>query len=354
MDSRRVDVLIVGASFAGLAVANQLRGYRVLLVDRKPVGSGQTSACGTILPVLDYWELTDTVVQTHNSLVLHTARDAHEFPSPYLWCTFDYQGLCEVLVERSGADFLQASVLDYDGVTVHTSRGRIRPGIVVDASGWKAVLASAVQPGYPSRAAMNFGIETVRTLVKDGAPEEDSLHFYYDPDILPHGVGWIFPRGERASIGLGHYRGALSLRRPLQEFMAEFGVEPDGIHGTYFPIELRAPTAGEVFVVGDAAGMCLGLTGEGIRPALFFGEACGRIIRKVLGGELTPDAGRKKYVEFVRSKRRLFQVFTFLQAFLTRVPTSWIDGVAALVKHKRVRTWVLDRYWALTSDWEPS
>ncbi|NIW91899.1 MAG: hypothetical protein GWN20_03100 [Phycisphaerae bacterium] len=42
------DVIIAGASFAGLAVANQLSGHKVLLIDRKPNGAGQTSACGTI------------------------------------------------------------------------------------------------------------------------------------------------------------------------------------------------------------------------------------------------------------------------------------------------------------------
>ena len=39
------DVLICGASFAGLAVARELRGARVLIVDRYEVGERQTSAC---------------------------------------------------------------------------------------------------------------------------------------------------------------------------------------------------------------------------------------------------------------------------------------------------------------------
>jgi len=45
----RYDVVTAGASFAGLAVAAQLRGKRVLLLDRKPIGTGQTSACGTLV-----------------------------------------------------------------------------------------------------------------------------------------------------------------------------------------------------------------------------------------------------------------------------------------------------------------
>jgi len=46
----RYDAIIVGASFAGLAVASRLRG-NVLIIDKKDIGTGQTSACGTLLSV---------------------------------------------------------------------------------------------------------------------------------------------------------------------------------------------------------------------------------------------------------------------------------------------------------------
>ncbi|MFQ6116804.1 MAG: FAD-dependent oxidoreductase, partial [Candidatus Bipolaricaulia bacterium] len=39
------DVVIVGASFAGLSVASQLHGA-VLLIDKNDPGAHQTSACG--------------------------------------------------------------------------------------------------------------------------------------------------------------------------------------------------------------------------------------------------------------------------------------------------------------------
>lgn len=105
------DVLIIGGSFAGLAVANQLRGFRVTILDPKPIGSGQTSACGAPLPVLEHWGMTDSVLQTHDRLILHTARRTIEFPSPYKWCTFDYEKLCSSLYLRSGAEFVQRCTL---------------------------------------------------------------------------------------------------------------------------------------------------------------------------------------------------------------------------------------------------
>ena len=344
------DVIIAGASFAGLAVANQLGAHRVLLIDRKPVGTGQTSACGTILQVLQNLDLADTVLQKHDSIVLHTARRSFEFPSPYPWCTFDYRYLCEILLERSGADFLQAAVQGYDGETVHTSQGNFRARCVVDASGWRAVLASSVRPGFVRDTPMNFGIETISSLPEDAQLDPSNLHFWYDPAILPGGVGWVFSRGETISIGVGSYRGAVHLRRPLTQFAKRFSIQPDGLHGTYFPQTLRNPIAGNIFIVGDAAGMCIGLTGEGIRPAFFFGETCGRIVRRVLVGELTLEAGLAEYTDFVEARRFFFQIFSEAQDILSRVPVRWIDSVARMVTHERVLPWVLDQYWGLTRD----
>jgi flavin-dependent dehydrogenase len=349
---KHYDAIIAGASFAGLAVANQLPGYRVLLIDRKPIGSGQTSACGTILQVLKYWGLTDAVLQTHDSLTLHTAQRSIEFPSPYPWCTFDYRRLCQKLFERSGADFIQTAVQGTDGESVYTNQGQFTAQCLVDATGWRASLASSLRLDFSRERPMNFGIETIQPFTLEELAAKSSLHFWYDSSILPNGVGWVFPRGETASVGVGSYRGAAHLRDPLYRFAERFGIQPDGFHGTYFPNALRAPTVGKIFVVGDAAGMCIGLTSEGIRPAMFFGEACGRIIRRVLESELSLETGLKEYQEFVDARRTFFDVFTTLQSFLTRLPPSWIDGIALIIQHERVRPWVLDKYWSLTRDWE--
>lgn len=42
--------LVVGASFAGPDVANQLLGRRVLLLDPRRIGTGPTSVCGAHIP----------------------------------------------------------------------------------------------------------------------------------------------------------------------------------------------------------------------------------------------------------------------------------------------------------------
>ena len=44
---------MLGPSSGGLATATELLGAgRTVLVDREPMGAGETSACGTVLAVL--------------------------------------------------------------------------------------------------------------------------------------------------------------------------------------------------------------------------------------------------------------------------------------------------------------
>lgn len=252
------DVIIAGASFAGLAVASQLDGFRVLLIDKNQTGSHQTSACGTALPVLQYWGLQDAVLQIHDRLVLLTKQRVFEFLTSFLWCTFDYEQLCDQLFHRAGAEFIQAYMKGYRDGYVGTNQGRFRARCIVDASGWRAILASSLSPGFSQSKTMNFGIETIRPT--SAHHDSERLHFWYDADFFKTGVGWVFPRGEEAGYGVGSYRGAVPLKHPLKEFTGQFGTKPDAIHGAYFPSSLRKAAVGPLFLVGDAAGMCLGLT----------------------------------------------------------------------------------------------
>ena len=61
----RYDVIIVGGSFGGLAVAGQFESKKVLLLDHKEVGENQTSACGTLLYVPEALGLRESVLQVH-------------------------------------------------------------------------------------------------------------------------------------------------------------------------------------------------------------------------------------------------------------------------------------------------
>src|SRR5262252_7868539 len=103
MSGRDYDAIIVGASFAGLAVARRLSG-RVLLLDRNEVGAVQTSACGTPLWVPQALGVAHSVLQIHDKLTVRgPSRTVTYDLSAVPFCTFDYKRFCEGLLAQCGA-----------------------------------------------------------------------------------------------------------------------------------------------------------------------------------------------------------------------------------------------------------
>src|SRR5438270_9117394 len=119
------DVLICGASFAGLAVARELRGAgaRVMIVDRYEIGERQTSACAAPTAWLHALSLEPSIRQTFPELVVHTPHSTSRYRLPWSFSTFDYSELCALLDEQNDATFVIATVQGRSGSTVHTDRG---------------------------------------------------------------------------------------------------------------------------------------------------------------------------------------------------------------------------------------
>ena len=99
------DVLICGASFAGLAVARELRasGASVLVLDRYEIGERQTSACAAPTEWLNNLGLSESIRQTFGSLLVNTPSTTARWPLPWTFSTFDYRTLCGLLWDQSGA-----------------------------------------------------------------------------------------------------------------------------------------------------------------------------------------------------------------------------------------------------------
>src|SRR5512145_2344996 len=93
------DVLICGASFAGLAVARELAGSaaRVLVLDRYEIGDKQTSACAAPAQWLRNVGLGDAILQEFDRVVVHTRSLTAHWPLPWSFATFDYRRACELL-----------------------------------------------------------------------------------------------------------------------------------------------------------------------------------------------------------------------------------------------------------------
>jgi flavin-dependent dehydrogenase len=137
-------------------------------------------------------------------------------------------------------------------------------------------------------------------------------------------------------VGIGSYVGETNLKDNYLSFLKEMGLRAGPLHGGFFPWTLREPAVGNIFLVGDAAGQCLPFTGEGIRPALYFGQYCGKIVQRIIDGEITLQEGLDQYRVFVDSYRPFFRTLLLIQKTLITFPNSWITGIGILVSKKSV------------------
>jgi menaquinone-9 beta-reductase len=289
------DVLVCGASFAGLAVARELRasGARVLVVDRYEIGERQTSACAAPTQWLLNLGVEGSIRQTFDTLLVHTPATTARWPIGWSFSTFDYPALCLGLWQQRGpgTEFETAKVDGRTGDTVHTDRGDVSAPLIVDALGWRRVLAvhGNVQP---PEALLSRGLE-----VHPGGRSAE-LELWIHKGYVRAGYGWSFPARDEVRIGVGSFDPRDHVKDPTVRLTADLGAEPLGYQGNWIPHALRPATEDGVFFAGDSAGHCLPLSAEGIRTAFYFGIACGRELAAVLAGDRSRAQALDRYAAF--------------------------------------------------------
>jgi menaquinone-9 beta-reductase len=340
------DVLICGASFAGLAVARELAGSGadVLIVDRYEIGERQTSACGIPTLWMEAMGLMDAERQRFDSLLMHTPHGDSRFRLPFTFSTFDYRALCALLWEQCEARFETAKVngrarpANGDGaIAIETDRGTVSAPLVVDALGWRRVLAS--DDGYqPPDAPLSRGLE-----VHPNGTGED-LEVWIDRRYVPAGYGWSFPAGDELRIGVGSFDPRFHVRETTELLAEDLDSERVRYQGNWIPHELRKGTDGGVFFAGDSAGHCLPLSAEGIRTALYFGIALGRELRGVVEGWQSREQAAIRYAEFNDSHEWKFRWMLRVQRLVPKIPPRLLGPLVRLLGARRFVEWSFGHY----------
>ena len=329
---KEYDVIIVGASFAGLSVASQLK-KNVLLIDKSAIGTFQISACAAPYDILEQIGCVDSVLQICDVFSFHVNKkriDLH-FKRPY--CPFDFARFCKQLYSKSNAEFLRAQALKVekkDLFTIYTSKGNFSSKILVDATGWRASIAEQLKPGYVQKDMLSFGIET------EVPYKCKNFHFFYEPSFLKDGISWIFPCGEFSRFGVASYTGARKLIGKLDSFLRRFNLKREKIHGGFFCYCLKDPVVEDVFVVGCAQGQTLPVTGEGIRRCINYGVRCGEIIQRVLNEEISLKEGQEEYSRFALGAKRNYNILLSIQNRLLRMSERNIEILSRIISNRLI------------------
>ncbi len=336
----RYDVVICGGSFAGLAVARELRASRarVLVLDRYEIGEKQTSACCAPTEWLENLGLQSSIKQTFDSMVMHTMGAHIRWRLPYAFSTFDYRELCELLWRQCGdAEFETAKVDGRTGDVVHTDRGDVRADLIVDGLGWRRVLSNG-EPIQPPDATMSRGLEVHP---HGSAPD---LQLWVDPRYVPSGYGWNFPAGDELRIGIGSYDPRFHVKEPTNRLAVDEGADTVRYQGNWIPHKIRPAVEDGVFFVGDSAGHCLPMSAEGIRTAFYFGIACGRELAAVLEGSRTRAEALSAYDAFARAHVWKFEWMLWNQRAVRFLHGRPLDALARLTSRPRLTHWLFRKY----------
>ena len=229
------DVLICGASFAGLAVARELAGSRRARA-RWSTATRSASARRRRAPRRPSgWSnlgLGDAIQQTFRDLVIHTPRA--DVP---LDAAVDVLDLRLPHALRAAARAVRRAVRDREGRrrgrahVVHTDRGDLRAPLIVDALGWRRVLGAAASRPAAGGAAVARASRSTRP-----ATGED-LELWLDPRYVPAGYSWSFPaatscasasaRSTRATTSRSRRAARRRPRRPAAGLPGQLDPAPD-------------------------------------------------------------------------------------------------------------------------------
>ena len=347
-----VDVAIIGAGPAGGMAALQLAdtGLKVTVLEKKRMP--RAKACGGAISTATYellrqWFSPDIADRVHH---LRLTRN-HETPEitktlarPILLLDrsrFDCQ-LVEAALKRGRRDIslrdgwpVEHIEETKSGLRIHGPKHEsIQAGYIIGADGAKSTASRYL--GSRPRATAGVAIDASVTTTAGGmAPYRSTAEFNYG--CVPSGYGWIFPKGDRLSCGIGSWRRPFPTRREMHDFLQRSlpagSIRCVQMHTHPVPIwsGYRRLASGNVLLAGDAANLVDPITGEGIRFALLSGMLAAQTILSLAAGaadrirplpsESAEAAGGLAYERKVHHAigreleiRRLFALPVFLEA----------------------------------------
>jgi len=291
MSTREVDLVIVGASFAGLICARSaaLRGLKVIVIESKSDPGARIHTTGIM--VKEAAEEIDTPAKfsraIHGVRLYAPSLKSIDLRTPgYYFLTTDTAGLIRWLADEArhaGAEIIcdrKVEVALREAGKIALPQFNLVTRHLVGADGARSTIARLFNLGRNEKFLTGLEIEYQEL---DRA-DPDLLHCFLDTRLARGYLAWVAPAPGFFQAGLATNQDAKpNLKAFLNHTESIFGYSSaaikerrSGLIPCGGPVKIFA--APGVLLIGDAAGHVSPLTGGGIRLAFRYGRRAGQLI----------------------------------------------------------------------------
>jgi len=274
-------VVIVGAGPGGLTCARLLaeHGLDVLVLERNSVAGpkvcgGGITWDGLIKRVPEHLiegafpsqhirsNYQQTVIQSSDPIVATIRRDVLG------------KWMCQQAENAGAVIKTSCAVNRIDSDSVATNRGNFRYRYLIGADGTSSIVRK-----YLRLATEKVGVG-IHFLVPGNF---EKMEWHLNNRLFNNGYGWIFPYQDMASVGIygvKPFNNPKKMLANLRQWAKLQKISLDGLkpRAGLINFDYKGWRFGNTMLIGDAAGLASGLTGEGMYSALVSGETAARVI----------------------------------------------------------------------------